>query len=71
LWSFNKEEFINYQPKNRKNIVQYDLNYNIIASYDSLTDASKKTNININSICSCCQEKTNFAGGFVWKYDIA
>jgi hypothetical protein len=53
---------------NSKPVVQYDKNMNKIKEYLSITDASKKTLINISCIGSCCRNKQKTAGGFIWKF---
>lgn len=41
---------------------------NQINNYESLTDASKKTNISISSISNNLSNKTKTAGGLIWHY---
>lgn len=55
---------------NQKKVAQYTKNGVLIATYDSITEASKNTNVNVSQICSCCKNKMGFktAGGFIWKY---
>lgn len=36
--------------------------------YDSITDASKDTNISISNISTCCSGKTKTSGKFHWRY---
>lgn len=52
----------------KRNIIQYDYNYNMIKKYESLTMAYKETNVNKSSICMVCNGKRKFAGGFIWRY---
>ena len=40
-----------------KPVEQYDLLGNFIAKYRSAHEASRQTNINYSSICSCCREE--------------
>lgn len=51
-----------------KCVLQYDLNNVFIKKWDSITDASKKTNINYYSISNNCRGKQKSAGGFIWKF---
>ena len=51
----------------RKTILQFDKEYNFIASYDSITEASKKTKVSITSISNCLSNLSKSAGGFIWK----
>ena len=55
--------------KYAKKVLQYDLNDNLIAEYDSLQDINKKTGFLQSNICLCCNGKRNTAYGFKWKYD--
>lgn len=48
-------------------VLQIDLIGNIIAEYKSLTDASRKTGINLTSISNVCNGKRNTAGGYIWR----
>ena len=42
----------------------------IIAIYNSMTEASKDTNVAISRISNCCNKKPHCltGGGFKWKY---
>ena len=51
----------------RKIILQFDKENNFIASYDSITEASKKTKVSITSISNCLSNLSKSAGGFIWK----
>ena len=55
--------------KYAKKVLQYDLDDNFVAEYNSLKEASKKTGIGKGDICNCCNGKRNTAKGFKWKYD--
>jgi hypothetical protein len=54
--------------KSAKDVLQFDLDGNLIASYCSVTKASEINKINISSIGLCCKGQRNTAGGFRWKY---
>lgn len=61
------------QKKKRKQTVgksvnQYDINYNLIASYISISDASKQTGVNASGIGCCCKHLQETSGGFIWRY---
>ncbi len=53
----------------KKNIIQYTKEMEEIKRYESITDASKKTKINISNISMCCLGKRKSAGGYVWKFN--
>lgn len=56
------------QIANNKAVIQYDRQGNKIAEYNSLSDASRKTNINCGHICQCAQQNEKSAGGYIWRY---
>lgn len=53
---------------NTRKVAQYDLYGNYISDFKSITDASKKTNINKTSIGKVCRLEEKTAGGYIWKY---
>jgi group I intron endonuclease len=54
----------------RKKVGKYDINNNLLAEYNSITDAAKSNNISRSSIYKVCLNKPKYhtAGGFIWKY---
>lgn len=40
----------------------------VIATYESMTQAGEATELSYQTISSCCRGKTKKAGGFVWRY---
>ncbi len=50
-----------------KRVIQYDLNENYIAEFESITKAASETNSLISKISLCCNGKRNNHNGFVWK----
>ncbi len=51
-------------------IIQYNLQNKEIARFKSIAEASKKTNINRNSIWKVCNNKQKTGGNYIWKYDL-
>lgn len=51
---------------NSSKIVQFDLNDNYIKTWESITDAKNK--LNINNISACCRGIRKKAGNYKWKY---
>jgi hypothetical protein len=47
---------------------QYDLNDNLICTYNSITEAAKKISGSEGKICACCNNKRNKHKNFKWKY---
>lgn len=50
-----------------KKVEQLDLDGNIVAVYDSMSEAERMTAISHQKISSCCSGKTKLAGGFSWR----
>lgn len=53
----------------RKKIIQMNLDGQILNVYDSIKDASRKTNIARSNISSCLTGRVHRAGGFQWIYE--
>jgi len=51
-----------------KPIIQYDIQMNIVAEYESLSEASRQTKINAQNISAVCLGKNKSAGGYKWTY---
>lgn len=49
-------------------VIQYSLNGDYIAEYNSANQASIITNIDHWSICACCRKQYKHAGGYQWRY---
>lgn len=56
--------------RRRKRVQQYDTHGNLIAEYDSATEAQRQTGIAQSNISKCCLSRPNFktAGGYIWKF---
>ena len=50
-----------------KRVNQYDLNGNLIATYNSTMEASRILGISRN-ISACCLGKLKTCGGYIWRY---
>lgn len=53
---------------NGTKIFQYNKDDVLIASYNSIIEASEITNINRATIQSCASRRIKTGGGFIWKY---
>ena len=51
----------------KQNVVQIDKLGSIIAEYDSICEASRKTGVNRVNITNCIGGKQKMAGGYIWK----
>lgn len=54
--------------KNRKEVIQYDMNMNHISEFENIRQANIKTGVNDSRIRGCCKGKYKSAGGYIWKY---
>ena len=56
--------------KSKKKVGQYDINNKLIAEFNSIIEASNKTNISFRSIGRVCNNVKYYktAGGFIWKF---
>ena len=52
----------------KKKIGQYDKNDNLIKIYESISEASRQTGINIMSISCCANKKRKSGGGYLWHF---
>lgn len=55
-------------PYNRKKVNQYSLKNEYISTFNSIKEASQKTNTNAISISQCCKNKQKTANGYIWRY---
>lgn len=53
-----------------KKVKQFDLQENFIASYKSMSEASRVTDINLGHISKCCQGKAKRVQNYIFKFDI-
>lgn len=71
-WMFYKDWINNkdrYNKKNRcKKVIQLDMNNNELKIFNSLTEASKQTGVDISNISTVCKNRAISAGGYKWKY---
>ena len=51
-----------------KKILQFTKSGKSIKEWSSIREASRQLKINCGNICSCCNRKRKFAGGYIWKY---
>ncbi len=73
-WMTCKEN-INYGSHNERSaktksvpVRQYDLQWNLIATYESASEAERQTGIHQGNISATCLSKRRTAGGFRWRY---
>lgn len=54
--------------KNKKPIVKYSKEHEVIKVYNSIIEASKENNCNPTHISLCAKKKQKTCGGYVWEY---
>lgn len=74
IWRFKENEnfSLKVQPQElidcRRPVLQFDLEGNFIAEYESVIEAHRQTGIGRRSIGLCCANKRNSIQGYIWKY---
>lgn len=68
-WSYSSTNELNsYSDLRRKTVNQISLDGDIIACYESASDASTKTGVSKTCITRCCRGEREQSRGFLWKY---
>ena len=63
-------ERVSKSNKLKKKVYKYDLKGNLIATYNSITEATKLNNLKSKaSISLCCNGLTNTAGGYIYSFE--
>lgn len=57
------------RTKYGKKVSQYTKEGQFIASFDSIVEASEKTNVTRRNVQECVSGRNKTAGGFIWKYE--
>lgn len=57
-----------YTP-HQKHVFQYNRDMELIAEYDSITEASESTGVSIASISQACYDSYKKPGGFYWSFE--
>lgn len=56
------------REKERKAVIQEEMDGTFVACYESIASASKTTGISAASISHCCHKQRNKAGNYAWKF---
>ena len=70
-WGTRSERIIKKMRNHKsmsKTVLQFDKNGNFIKDWPSIREAARITNMSAGNIVRCCKERTEFCGGFSWKY---
>ena len=62
-------DYNKFKYENKKKIIQYDLNFNIVKKWESICEAARKTNISQSNISRCCNNKQKTAKKYIWKFE--
>lgn len=55
--------------KNSIKVYQYDTEHNLIATYNSASDAARQVDgVYSTNICHCCNGKLRTTGGYIWSH---
>lgn len=65
--NLDKSFLLEHQSKPKKVVYQFSLDKNLVASYESVNEAFRQTNIRHISECALGKRKT--AGGYLWSYN--
>ena len=52
-----------------KEVIQYDLLGNYVSCFESISEASQITGINLSTISAACRKLNNIAGKFIWRFN--
>ena len=70
LWSYRFQE--PYRPiikdRRSKEVLQLSTNNKLLATFNSIVEASKITGIHKSSIAKCCRNEREKAGGYIFKF---
>lgn len=58
-----------FKNGNCRPIIMYDLNYNKLREFSSMSAAEQETGVSVGSILACCSGRTKKAGQFRWQYN--
>lgn len=67
IWKY-KDGLSVKEKKQKRAVLQYDLNENFIKEFNSLQEASESCRTTASAIGCCCRGKYKSAGGYIWKY---
>lgn len=69
-WSYTDKQLDMGKQKSgiKKKVYQYDKNFTLIKIFDSITEASKVTQITLSGISETCRGKRKTAGGYIWSF---
>jgi len=68
-WSYEyKVPFVPDSDNRKKEVIQYSLDGKELAKFNSITEASKESNLSKSTISRVCRGERKKGGGYYWKY---
>lgn len=67
VWKYKDKDAV-IQFKQRKCVLQFNLNGELLNEFSSVQEASKQSGYAISSITSACNGRVKSCGGYVWRY---
>ena len=71
IWKFADEDHLAKTSKPKVRVEQLDLDGNVIARYESVTEAQRQTGHDRHRIVECCKGERDSYRGSKWRYDEA
>lgn len=71
LWRFEDDPIMCFEKiktTNKRKVAQFDKNGNLLAIYNSLTEAAERTQTHRGNLQQVCVNKRKTANNFIWKY---
>lgn len=71
-WSYSGEPLSDCQPTSgsKKAVLQFDLNGNFMARYESISAAARAVNGSVSSIAAACKGQLKTSKKSIWKYEL-
>ena len=66
IWKYSSTDSIKRIDRQKRSVIQFDKSLNELNTFESITDAVNETGI--KTIWACCNNLSNTAGGFIWRY---
>tara|TARA_R110001592_G_C13188743_1_gene752049 strand:+ start:3634 stop:4281 length:648 start_codon:yes stop_codon:yes gene_type:complete len=68
-WTYDfVDKFIPFEDGRKKKVHQYNIQGEFLKEFNSVSEASKKTNCNKSSIAKVCRKERKLCGGYSWFY---
>lgn len=68
IWTYKGNPVPEFSKKYYRAVNQYSLDGNLLATFQSLTEAQNQTGVELHNISEACRGNSKTAGGFIWNY---